>query len=108
MMNKTNLTMNHATVHDPADNTLPVLAQLEGDAHGLVCVALKLNEPDPRDVLDLRHAITVRSALQPAPDPAVVEERGETRCNRTRGRRGDPDSILSVNFVCYNIVALKN
>ncbi len=99
--------MNHATVHDPADDTLPVLAQLESDAHGLVCVALKLHEPDPRDVLDLRHAVTVRSALQPAPDPAVIKERGETRCNGTCGRRCDSDGILSVYFVCYNIVALK-
>ena len=102
-----NLTMYHSPVHNSSHDALPVFAQLEGDAHRLVRVSLELNEPDPSDVLDLRHAVAVRT-LEAASDAAVVQERGKPGGNGTRGWRGHPNRVFTVDFVGNDIVALKS
>ena len=99
--------MNHSAVHYSSHDALSVFAQLEGDAHRFVRVSLELNEPDPSDVLDLGHAVAVRT-LETTPDAAVVHQRSQAGGDWTRGWRGHSDCIFAVDFVSYYIVTLKS
>ena len=67
--------MNQSSMHDSSHTTFSVLTQLEGDAHRFIRVPLELHQPDPGDVFDLRHAVTV-GTLKATPNATVVEERG--------------------------------
>ena len=98
--------MNHSSVHDPAHDALPVLTQLEGDAHRLVGVPLELNQPDPGYVLDLGHAVAV-GAVQAPSQAAVVHKRGQAGSNGACRRRGHPNRILPVDLVGYDVMALE-
>ena len=67
--------MNHSAMHDSSHNTFSIFTQLEGDAHRLIRVPLELHQPDPGDVFDLGHAVTV-GTLKAAPNATIVEKRG--------------------------------
>ena len=78
--------MDHAAVHDAAHHALALLAQLERDAHGLVRVALELDQPHPGHVG--LHAFSSSAAKGRIPD--VVGGR-VVRRHRRRQRPRPPE-----------------